>query len=655
MKNERNDKAEVIFKPVRARIIIVSFIVIALLPPIYKLCSIPSDPDLRFLVPQGHAKWIHVGRPFALDVRTGSETVRYRKYFKVENAPPRAVLSISAMRSASVTLDGQIILPYNSLEEWKSARSVDISGLLTPGEHELEISVYNENGPAVVLAYCRELNLFTGADWEAWHSFNWAPAVPANKTKTLELAQLFPSTFQAFYSLSVFYLAVFVIVFLLTIFPHSPRSPSWTEKTRVGPAAVRWVLMGLWALLAVNNITKIPLLVGYDSKEHYEYIAYVADKWTIPLATQGWQMFQSPLYYFISAALKVFLSLFFNETMAAMLLRAIPLFCGALQIELSYRAVQYVFPERKDLQIMGTIIGGLLPMNIYISQSVGNEPLAGVFSAVVLVTGLSLIRSESLRNHGKRWLFLGVALGLSLLTKMTAILLVPALLFLIFNVSFIQKRLRENMAGGSVAVSAALIISGWYYLRNWIKMGKPFIGGWESSLWWQDPGYRTADDLLSFGASLLHPIYAAIYGFWNSIYSTLWLDGSISSITMYSYRPPWNYNFMISGSLLALLPTAGILIGMIEIFSRPLKALKEGKLFCAYCVCVYFAALLYLYISLPIYSTAKATYTLGLLPCYAVICVSGLNVLTRNIISRGLVNAVLSCWAVSAYLSYFVL
>lgn len=654
LKNEENEKTEGIFKSVSVRFVIICFIIISSFPVIYKFYKIPSDPNLKFLSSQDDAQWIYVKRPFSVSVTTRNESVLYRKHFKIENVPPTAILSVSAMRSASVALDGQILLPYNDLREWKAARSVNISNLLTVGDHEIEISVYNENGPAVVLAYCKALNLFTGTDWEAYYGTKFLPVMLADKTKVLKLPRQFPSTYQAFHSLSLFYCAVFVIIFSLTLLLRlNFRNSNRVEQMWFSPVTVRWIVMAFWAFLAVNNITKIPSYVGYDVDYHYRYISYVASTWTVPIATQGWQMFQAPLYYFISAALGVFLSWFYNETTVTLLLRIIPLLCGTLQIELSYRAVRYVFPTRKDLQIMGIIIGGFLPMNIYISQSVSNEPLAGLFSALVLVISLYLIRFESGFYHRRYWVLLGVALGLALLTKVTAILLIPALLFLIFNVSFMNKQLKENIVGGGLTILTALLIAGWYYLFNWIKLGRPFVGGWESSLWWQDPGYRTASDFLSFGVSLTHPIYASIHGFWDSVYSTMWLDGNLSG---WIYRlPPWNYNFMISGSLFALLPTVGISVGLLKIFFRPLKSLKNGQLLCAYCIYIYFMAIVYMYISVPIYSTAKATYTLGLLPCYTVTCVAGLDNLTRNIYSRAVVYSLLSCWAIAAYLSYFVL
>jgi 4-amino-4-deoxy-L-arabinose transferase-like glycosyltransferase len=393
-----------------------------------------------------------------------------------------------------------------------------------------------------------------------------------------------------------------------------------------------------------------------DIQQHYEYIEYVANTGRIPLATEGWQMFQSPLYYVLSALLWKFpLSRWFDMTTAMMMLRVIPLLCGLLQVELAYRASRYVFPGRQGLQIWGTIIGGLLPMNLYISQVVGNEPLSGLFSAGAVVIGFLLLTSEREIIPERYFLLLGAALGLALLTKVTAVLLVPLAVMLVVYVlnkrrqSFRYILLRVLLVGGII-----FVIAGWYYIRNWIELGRPFVGGWESSVWWQDPGYRTGSDFLSFGRSLSAPIYSAVQGFWDSLYSTLWLDGGLSGIGVYKYRPPWNYDFMLSGVLLSLVPSVGILIGILVTISRPSDRAHRAQLFSVLCMGIYVAALLYMYVTVPVWSTAKATYTLGIAPCYAILCVTGLDFLSRNDLLRATINGCLACWAVAAYCSYFI-
>jgi 4-amino-4-deoxy-L-arabinose transferase-like glycosyltransferase len=157
-------------------------------------------------------------------------------------------------------------------------------------------------------------------------------------------------------------------------------------------------------------------------------------------------------------------------------------------VEISYRTLRIVFPKREDLQVIGTLIGGLLPMNLYLSQAVGNEPLAGCLSATVLVLALKLNRSRPGALPKWHLPILGFVLGLALLAKVTAVLLVPPPIFLLAYVHSAGDRPARRIAlTVAVALGVALVVSGWYYLRNWIQLGKPFIGGWEPSHyigWW---------------------------------------------------------------------------------------------------------------------------------------------------------------------------
>ena len=327
-------------------------------------------------------------------------------------------------------------------------------------------------------------------------------------------------------------------------------------------------------------------------------------------------------------------------------------------LELAYRAVKIVFPERKDLQVMGTAVGGLLPMNLYLSQAVGNEPLAGVLSSASIVMTLWIMNSDAGPVSMRRVVLLGIVVGLALLTKVTAALLIPAVALALLYGMVKKEEPLKRIAGLMVTLlSIITLISGWYYFRNWIELGRPFVGGWEVSrgiVWWQDPGFRTLHDLISFGKSLSQPVFSGIYGFWDSMYSTFWMDGFLSGISSYEIRPPWNYTLMLSGALLSLLPALAIIAGVISVVVN-VRASGSYKNFSVYCILLYIAALLYLYVTVPIYSTAKATYTIGLTPCYAIMCAAGLDLLTRNRYLRSVVSFLVISWALTVYFSYFVL
>jgi hypothetical protein len=71
-------------------------------------------------------------------------------------------------------------------------------------------------------------------------------------------------------------------------------------------------------------------------------------------------------------------------------------------------------------------------------------------------------------------------------------------------------------------------------------------------------------------------------------------------------------------------------------------------------IALYFAVLLDNYILNPIYSGTKAHYTLGLLPCYAILVAAGAEPFLRNKIIRSFALALFACWAFAAYAAYFV-
>jgi hypothetical protein len=77
--------------------------------------------------------------------------------------------------------------------------------------------------------------------------------------------------------------------------------------------------------------------------------------------------------------------------------------------------------------------------------------------------------------------------------------------------------------------------------------------------------------------------------------------------------------------------------------------------FSAYSIVFYLAAIFYMFLTVPILSSAKATYALGLISCFALIGTAGFEVLTRLRFLRAAVYGLFACWAVFAYASYLVI
>ncbi len=159
--------------------------------------------------------------------------------------------------------------------------------------------------------------------------------------------------------------------------------------------------------------------------------------------------------------------------------------------------------------------------------------------------------------------------------------------------------------------------------------------------------------MTAFGQCFFYPIYSAVHGFGDSLYSTFWADGGLSG--RIAGLPPWNYDFMLSAVWLSIAPSAAIIAGIFAALTAPAASMRRGTLFPALCVVVYILAVFCLFLVAPIYCIVKATYTLGLTPCYAVLAAAGLDVFMRGKVSKSLALGLIGCWAIAAYSAFLVL
>jgi hypothetical protein len=621
------------------------------------------DPDVIWLSPSGGAQWIRADQPFQLVAhhRTGTVTV-FQKRFELSEPAGESALVVHALKLSVIDLDGQSLYKPNSLDDsgdWKRPIQIAIPPLPV-GSHELRITVGNPNGPSALLAYANSLDLATGSGWVAGPpsgESELAPTVPVTTLHRPQISDLFLSRHQI---PAVYYWAlgaIFVVVFVIGL--ARPFARISIPNSKLTPAgSLRWVLIAAWAVLAVHNFTSLSLDYGFDRTGHVAYVEYLSQHHRVPLATEGWQMFQSPLYYVVAALVHAGGTMIFDDATAWRIVLLFSVVAVGIQVQFIFWALKAVFPTRQSVQCLGLLVAGLMPMGLYMSQLVGNEPLAGLFGAgAVTLTIVGHQDPQRMIRQGHQ-VAIGLLLGLAVLTKVSAVLLFPPI-----SMAIILAARRAVNSGSRIAFSllrffaTVVVVSGWYYLRNWYLLGKPFIGGWDAARgidWWQDPGYRTLGQFTSFGEALCHPVYAVYAGFWDSLYSTMWLDGSLSGKVSIDNLPPWNHEFMLAGAWLALLPTVAILVGVVAAFLPSRRTGQSAVIFSVSCVATYVVAMLYLFLHVPIYSTAKASYTLALLPCYGVLAAAGFEIMVRNRILKAAAFAWMTCWATAAWCAYLM-
>ena len=587
------------------------------------------------------------------------KATRFTTTFEVEQPSPEAMLTVQAYRGARVYLDGR---PLNATESgqssWKQLLHYTIGRFAQPGRHTLEILVINGEGPPALLAWCDEFDLKTGADWLATdpEGSKSLPALPLNLSRETKLSRSFPVVLTALRTQLPLLVVVFGTVFAITLLG------GWRiglpSVARRAPAFLRTTILLLWIVLGFNNLVKLELIYGFDATGHQEYIQFLIQHEKLPYANDGWQMFQTPLYYIVSTVVVAVLLLGQGMDINTIwhLLRIIPFACGALQVEWCYRALRHAFPERSDLQSIGVLLGGLIPMNIYISTGFGNEPMAGTFSALAVLWMVKSFRQPELARTRRLPIIIGLMLGLAILSKVTAVLLIPPIvLSLVLLVR--PSGLGRIASSLFLLTTAGSLVCGWYFVRNTLKFGKPFVGGWDpvrEIAWWQDPGYRSLDQIFSFGQAIVQPIYAATHSFLDGLYSTMWLDGYLSGAG-FADRPPWNYAYLISMAMLSVPPTISILWGMLTAFRHKDRSTRQILLFSGACVGIYVAAIFYLFLTLPIVATTKASYMVGIIPCYAILFAAGIDRLLQRRWMRAAVYGWMACWGVFAYAGYFVI
>lgn len=169
---------------------------------------------------------------------------------------------------------------------------------------------------------------------------------------------------------------------------------------------------------------------------------------------QSYEWHQPPLYYAWAA---LFLPLGPHGMRLASILP------GLVCLLLLYQAVRLLLPQEPLTAVVALGIAALLPTHIAITSTINNDVfLEACFSAILLLLLQCLLRGLTLWRAG----WIGIALGLALLTKATALVSLP-----VIAVGFLLMR-RSGESVANLARAAALIvlwavlISGWWFARN---------------------------------------------------------------------------------------------------------------------------------------------------------------------------------------------
>jgi Flp pilus assembly protein TadD len=650
--------------------------------------------DIAFLPHIAPAEWVLYPRPLDDSIRTTFElgTV-FRRSFNLDSPPPHSSFRVAGFRRFNLAVNGTPLeTPVQSGNNWKQPVQFDLSNLLRKGSNDIVVTVWNSNGPpALWLALdAGHFKLTTGPGWDcSFADATWRPArlaseppAPVKGGPLCGCVEPLTSLKSKWPILLAFACLTAGLCWLLL----SPTPARLVARVR-GPLRSKSVEFGvliavsaLWVALFANNLRGLPVSIGYDVVHHLNYISYIQERHALPFANEGLEMFQPPLYYLLSAALLNVFHLPARAEAASLVLRLLGLVIAIAHLVVVWASLRLLFPGERAKQYWGLLFAGLFPPLLYISQYVTNEGLAAALMSACVFMGLRALRAESI--SWKACAGLGVCLGAALLTKSSALLLIPALaaglawkVFLKMNqlsstspLSGSERAVvratplnREFLrcAGqlGLIAVLCALVC-GWHYFRVWRHFGTPLVNSWEPRAglnWWQDHGYRTSSFFLRFGHVLRYPWLGGFTSFADGFYSTLWGDG-FSGFERLSERCPWNYEQMALGYWLALPLTFALLAGGVL---AVISFIRNPRPEWAMLLCLSFLsmlALLFYSLNAPFQCVVKAFYVMGALVPFCSLGALGLEAFAgRNLARRAACCLLFGIWAINTYVSFWTL
>lgn len=321
------------------------------------------------------------------------------------------------------------------------------------------------------------------------------------------------------------------------------RRPKWGMLT----------ILALYLAIGGTYSVVVPVFEAPDESHHFFVIKHIVEKRALPVQREEvrgpWRQegSQPPLYYLVGALVVGGIDLADAEgllwrnpqanigdpnnpgnknvyihppaqdypwsgaVLAVHLLRVFSLLLGAATIYVSWRMLALTLPGRPAIALSTTAVMAFIPQFLFVGSSVNNDNAMTFLSVLSLYLLLRELRASthaeaSRASYWARWVGLGTVLGLSLLTKLSAL----ALLVLASAVIVLVAWYRRSWAAlweAAIAVGVpVLAIAGWWYARNIVLYGEPT----GLTAMWEVVGRRT-----DFGQDLWGEFRGLRYSFWG--------------------------------------------------------------------------------------------------------------------------------------------
>ena len=153
---------------------------------------------------------------------------------------------------------------------------------------------------------------------------------------------------------------------------------------------------------------------------------------------------------------------------------------GAVTVYAVYRTLHLILSPQNAL--LGAAFAAFLPQFAFISASVSNDNAVNAAAALVLWQ-LTEMLVEGGHPQKSRLLRLGAALGLALLSKLSGLGLAGVSATAILWLAWRNRNVRPIFDAALWTAIPAILLAGWWYLRNWRLYGDPLAWEmWEANI-----------------------------------------------------------------------------------------------------------------------------------------------------------------------------
>lgn len=632
-------------------------------------------PETEFLRPSLRGDWIV--HPASLIRSHGSPVCPdaiFERRVVVTNLPAALEVSVYAFRGFSLDVNGQTALVVGEGANWKRPVRTNLLPHLHLGTNVLKATAFGTDGPPALLIEgpaafrsgtnwtvrtegarpiqaviaCRGEGYMRERESALWRHgnhrlFGWLFAAYA----AFILYALVPVRFKPWLRGNASEGAVSGIDPSATAPEERPpcRPTSMGERSEGSPS--RRLFLATWGFLARYGICLVILLAvaiaqyrntavyphtrsPFDVGGHVEYLRLAAEKRVVPMATDGWEMFQPPGYYFAAA---IVYRLWGGRQAEPQSLKAVQVFtttCGLLTLAFTLGLLWLLLPDRPLARNLGFASVAFLPVHFYMNPMITNEVFAGA-----VVSGALLAVCWAMRNVRPSWMGVGaaaLACGAALLSKYSGLFLFLAAATWLGLRALSKPRNVRDWAVLLVFAVCVLAVCGWYYQRNAAAYGNVFIGNWDQASGFhyeQPPGYRTAGFYTRFGSVFLnHPERSRWASFWDGQYGSIWADSHSAFLGKGGQKTDLPVATIVC---LALLPTVACLLGFLGGVRHLLRRKWDDPLLAVVLVTLLsIVGVIAFTIEVPTYSTIKGFFLLSLTPAAAVFSGMGFETMARQ-------------------------